>query len=127
MRIQCPPISASDRDAGAIEMAYANAERAGVADSINFSCRTVSAIEPSGLGWVVTNPPYGVRVSSNKNLRNLYAQFGNILRKKCHGWHVTVLCSDYQLLGNIGVPFDTSLSLVNGGIPVKLARGTVED
>jgi putative N6-adenine-specific DNA methylase len=127
LQAQCPLISASDRDAGAIEMAQANAERAGVADNIDFSCRAVSAIEPSGIGWVVTNPPYGVRVRSNKDFRNLYAQFGNILREKCQGWHITVLCSDYQLLGNIGLRLETSLSLVNGGISVKLARGIVEE
>jgi putative N6-adenine-specific DNA methylase len=124
-RVAVPHITASDRDAGAVEMAQANAERAGVADCIEFSCRAVSAIEPSGTGWVVTNPPYGVRVSAHKDLRNLYAQFGNILRQKCPGWHLTVLCSDLQLLGNIGLPLETSLSLVNGGLPVKLARGIV--
>jgi putative N6-adenine-specific DNA methylase len=106
-------------------MAQANAERAGVADCIEFSCRAISAIEPSGIGWVVTNPPYGVRVSAHKDLRNLYAQFGNILRQKCPGWYFTVLCSDLQLLGNLGLPLETSLSLVNGGLPVKLARGIV--
>jgi putative N6-adenine-specific DNA methylase len=124
-RITIPHIIASDRDAGAIEMAQANAERAGVADCIEFSCRAVSAIEPSGTGWVVTNPPYGVRVSAHKDLRNLYAQFGKILRQKCSGWHVAVLCSDLKLLGNIGLPLETSFSLVNGGLPVKLARGIV--
>ncbi len=125
MQTDCPPIYASDRDAGAIEMAEANAARAGVEEIIEFSCRAVSAIEPFGTGWVVTNPPYGVRVSSNKDLRNLYAQFGNILRDRCRGWKVALLCNDYQLLGNIGLQFDTSLTMVNGGIPVKLARATV--
>jgi putative N6-adenine-specific DNA methylase len=126
VRNQSAAIGASDRDAGAINMARANAERAGVAEYIDFSCRAISAIEPSGIGWVVTNPPYGIRVSSNKDLRNLYAQLGNVLRLKCRGWHVNVLCNDYQLLGNIGLQFDTSLSFVNGGLPVKFARGTVE-
>ena len=62
-----PPIQASDRDAGAIKMAQANAERAGVADGIEFTCRAVSAIQPpQGPGWVVTNPPYGLRVSAGQ-------------------------------------------------------------
>ncbi len=70
------PILASDRDAGAIQMARANAERAGVADLIEFRCQAVSSITPpAGPGWVVTNPPYGLRVSQGKDLRDLYAQF----------------------------------------------------
>jgi putative N6-adenine-specific DNA methylase len=74
-------ILASDRDAGAIEMARQNAERAGVAQVIEFSQRAVSAIEPSpGPGWVVTNPPYGQRVRGGRDLRDLYARFGDVLR-----------------------------------------------
>jgi putative N6-adenine-specific DNA methylase len=122
-----PPILASDRDAGAIESARANAERAGVAGCIEFSRRAVSAIEPPpGPGWVVTNPPYGVRVSSGRDLRNLYAQFGNVLRTRCPGWHVAVLCGSEQLIRSTGLKFDEArLSLVNGGLKVKLAKGVI--
>jgi putative N6-adenine-specific DNA methylase len=118
-------IAASDRDAGAIEMARANAERAGVGDAIEFSCRAVSAIEPQGVGWVVTNPPYGLRVSANKDLRNLYAQLGNVLRMKCPGWRVAILCSDLSLIHQTGLNLDTSLAMVNGGVGVRLAQGMI--
>jgi putative N6-adenine-specific DNA methylase len=121
-----PVIQASDRDAGAVRMAQENAERAGVADYIKFSCRAVSAIgPPDEPGGVVTNPPYGLRVSEGKDLRNLYAQFGNVLRAKCPGWQVTVLCNDMKLLGQMGIKLDTSLVFVNGGVNVKVARGHV--
>jgi putative N6-adenine-specific DNA methylase len=121
-----PLILASDRDAGAIKMAQANAERAGVTDFIEFKCQAVSSITPPpGPGWVVTNPPYGLRVSEGKDLRNLYAQFGNVLRQHCPGWDVSVLCSDPALLGQMRIPLDTSLGLVNGGVRVRLGRGVV--
>ncbi len=119
-------IVASDRDAGAIAMAQANAERVGVADQIQFFCQAVSAIEPGGTGWIVTNPPYGLRVRSQKDLRNLYAQMGKVLRMKCPGWHVAILCSELPLLHATGLHLDTSLSLVNGGVSVRLGRGEVE-
>ncbi len=119
-------ILASDRDAGAIKMAHANAERAGVEDIIEFKCQAVSAImPPAGLGWVVTNPPYGVRVSEGKDLRNLYAQFGNVLRRQCPGWNVAVLCNDPILLGQMQMQLDASLGFINGGIGVRVARGVV--
>jgi putative N6-adenine-specific DNA methylase len=119
-------IIASDRDAGAIRIAKSNAERAGVAQYIEFSQRSVSAIDPVSEGWIVTNPPYGIRVRENKDLRNLYAQFGNVLRNKCPGWQVTVMCSDLSLLHQLKIPLDTSLSLINGGIPVRVGRGVVQ-
>ena len=118
-------ILASDRDAGAIQMAQANAGRIGLEQEVEFSCRAVSAIEPVGTGWVVTNPPYGLRVSANKDLRNLYAQFGKVLKSKCPLWHLAILCNDLQLLRSTGLQLDTGLSLMNGGIPVRLARGIV--
>ncbi len=119
-------IMASDRDAGAIQMAQSNAERAGVSQSIQFSCRAVSAIEPPAApGWIVTNPPYGVRVSSNHDLRNLYAQMGKVFRLKCPGWNFGLLCSDMKLLGNTGLEYAGMLNLVNGGIGVKFATGKV--
>jgi len=94
--------------------------------NIQFSCQAISAIEPPGSpGWIVTNPPYGVRVSANHDLRNLYAQLGKTLRSKCLGWNFGILCSDLQLLGNTGLEYTNMLNLVNGGIDVKLALGQV--
>lgn len=120
------PIFASDRDAGAIEMAKANAERAGVLKNIEFTCQAVSSLQPpAGPGWVITNPPYGVRVASSKDLRNLYARFGQLLREHFPGWQLAVLCSENALLNQMGLPLDRSLGLVNGGIPVRLARATL--
>src|SRR4030042_1131576 len=98
-----PEIIASDRDAGAIQAARANAERAGVADCIEFSRKAISAIDPPpGLGWVVTNPPYGVRLKKTDDLRNLYAQLGKVLRTRCPGWRGTVLCGRVQLIRSTG-------------------------
>jgi putative N6-adenine-specific DNA methylase len=127
-----PTILASDRDAGAIQMARENAARAGVEDCIEFKCQAVSSITPpalrlrSGRGWVVTNPPYGRRVRSGADLRNLYARFGDVLREKCPGWDVSVLCSDMALLGQMRLGLDTTLGFVNGGLQVRLGRGTVD-
>jgi putative N6-adenine-specific DNA methylase len=122
-----PKMIASDRDAGAIQAAQANAERAGVADCIEFSCKAISAIDPPPFpGWVVTNPPYGVRLSRTNDLRNLYAQLGKVLRTRCPGWHVTVLCDRVQLIRSTGLEFDKGISMTNGGLKVRLVRGLVK-
>ncbi|MEP7356269.1 MAG: class I SAM-dependent RNA methyltransferase [Anaerolineales bacterium] len=123
-----PIIQASDRDAGAIAAAQANAQRAGVADAIEFTHRAISAIEPpAGPGWVVTNPPYGVRLEGRDDLRNLYAQFGNTLRLRCPGWRAAFLCASLALARATGLPLDASqtLPLVNGGLRVQLFQARV--
>ena len=123
-----PQIAASDRDAGAIGSARANAQRAGVADRIDFSCRALSAIEPPpGPGWVVTNPPYGVRIGRPDDLRNLYAQFGKVMRGSCPGWQVVMLCADVRLARASGLTLVDIAAFENSGMRVKLMRGRAQD
>lgn len=116
-----PHILASDRDAGAIEAAKANAARAGVAEAVDFSVKAVSAVEPPpGRGWVVTNPPYGVRVSEGKDLRDLYASLGKVLKAKARGWDVSLLTSEDVLARAAGLNLEPGLSTLNGGLSVRV-------
>lgn len=110
-----------DRDNGAIRMAVANASRAGQKDRIQFHQQSISELRPAQApGWLVTNPPYGVRLSPNKDLRDLYARFGTVLRDHFQGWRVGILCNDPRLIGNLGLlqPLSTE-HWINGGVPVK--------
>ncbi|MEO8908796.1 MAG: class I SAM-dependent RNA methyltransferase [Gemmatimonadaceae bacterium] len=113
----------SDRDEGAIEAATRNAERAGVADNMRFFPGALSgSIEAAGdpangTGWILTNPPYGVRVGESSDLRNLYAKLGSMLRAK-EGWRLGVLTSDLDLVRQTKLPLRPRFSTSNGGIPV---------
>jgi len=119
-------VMGSDRDAGAVEVAIANAERAGVADDVEWRRASISAIEPpSTRGWIVTNPPYGRRVGDRKRLRDLYAQVGNVLRAKCRGWELAMLTAHRELEQQTGLPLETRLRTENGGLRVRLMCGRV--
>lgn len=121
-----PIIQASDRDAGAIQMAKDNARRAGVANHIQFTCQSFSAINPpQEQGWIVTNPPYGVRISSGKDLRNLYSHLGDVLRQKCPDWIFSILCSDDFLMGHTHLPVEQRMSFANGGLRVTMSTGRI--
>ncbi len=119
-------IHASDRDAGAASATGANAERAGVAGCLVITTRALSSIEPPpGPGWLVTNPPYGIRTGDRDRLRNLYAQLGNVARARCPGWTVAMLAADRALAGHTGLGLSTRVRTANGGIPVEILVGTV--
>jgi len=123
-----PPIVASDRDQGAVEAALDNAGRAGVESCIAFSRRPVSDIDPpGGCGWIVTNPPYGVRLSQSRDLRDLHASFGHVLRDKCPGWKLTMLCGNASLQRATGLDFGQATSVTNGGLKVRLVSGRVPE
>jgi putative N6-adenine-specific DNA methylase len=120
------PILGSDRDEGAVAAAHANAERAGVVSDVVFRRAAISAIEPPELpGWLVTNPPYGVRVGERVKLRNLFAQLGNVARRRCPGWRVAFVSAHKELERQTGISLEARLETLNGGIRVRLVQGTV--
>jgi putative N6-adenine-specific DNA methylase len=117
-------ILGADRDAGAVQAAARNAERAGVSENVRFSAEAVSgsiaAIDDSAKesGWILTNPPYGIRVGESDDLRNLYAKLGSALKSK-PGWRLGVLTSDWALVRQTRLPLRPRFSTSNGGIPVS--------
>jgi putative N6-adenine-specific DNA methylase len=113
-------IQGSDRNIGSIENARKNAEKAGVNRFIEWKNQSISDVKPYGQpGWIITNPPYGLRISSNKDIRNLYAQFGNVLRQKFQGWNVIFLCNSVNLANQTRLKPKSLLSFSNGGINVQ--------
>jgi len=120
-------IVGSDRDAGAIEAARGNAARAGVTDDVAFAVHALSAapIPEHARGWIVTNPPYGVRVGESGRVRDLWAQLGKVLRARAPGWEVALLSPDQSLERALGFPLRMAARTTNGGIPVRLMVGQV--
>ncbi len=117
------PILGSDRDAGAVRAAVANAERAGVLGDIEFRQVPLSTLRaPAGPGWLVTNPPYGVRVGEADRLRDLYARLGSVLGTEFAGWAAVMLSANRALEAQTGRPWQEIWRSRNGGIPVRLVR-----
>jgi 23S rRNA G2445 N2-methylase RlmL len=102
----------------------ANARRAGVALEIDARHATVSAfaatVPPHQTGWIITNPPYGRRVSRRADARDLFARFGDVVRSSFPGWGVAVLAADPRALGHARLGLEERLRTRNGGIPVRL-------
>ena len=120
-------IVGSDRDAGAIQSARDNAERAGVAADVELAVHALSAMRlpEADRGWIVSNPPYGVRVGDGGGVRDLWAQLGNVLRRRAPGWRVTLLSPDPALDRQLQIPMRLVARTTNGGIPVRIVSGVV--
>ncbi|WP_119303630.1 THUMP domain-containing class I SAM-dependent RNA methyltransferase [Dongia deserti] len=115
----------SDRDAGAIRMSRANAERAGVAALTEFKQQALSALTaPSGQpGLVIVNPPYGARIGEKKGLMSLYRALGQTLGARFAGWRVGLVTNETWLAEATGLPFGPPQGPVShGGIRVSLFR-----
>jgi putative N6-adenine-specific DNA methylase len=121
-----PPVVGFDRDEGAIVAARANAERAGLTGKVGFDAASISVLRvPEGApGWIVTNPPYGIRVGEQGEVRRLYAAFGRAVRERAPGWHLAMLSPDPRLDAIAGTEagrrLEERLRTRNGGIPVRV-------
>lgn len=114
------PIVGADRDEGAIRAATENAARARVEGQIEFVVSAVSeASVEADPGWVVTNPPYGVRVGTSRELRNLYARLGAVMRERFGGWRLAFLSADHALEAQLRMELEVLFRTTNGGIPVR--------
>ncbi|WP_319825536.1 class I SAM-dependent RNA methyltransferase [Thalassovita sp.] len=115
----------SDRDAGAIRMSQANAERAGVSDWTRFQMKPISDITPPDgpAGLVIINPPYGARIGNKKPLFGLYGALGSVLMERFKGWRVGIVTSDSGLAKATALPFlPPSPPIAHGGLKVRLFR-----
>jgi putative N6-adenine-specific DNA methylase len=116
---EMPPIIAVDHDAGAVAAAKANAQRAGV--DIELHCAALSKLEsPGGRGMLICNPPYGKRLSASKDLRDLYATLGKVVRARFGSWRVALLVADRRVAEHSGLAFQEAFRSENGGIPIRL-------
>ena len=93
------PILASDRDAGAVDAMWANAERAGVAALVQGEAAPLSAAPGWSVlaergGIVVTNPPFGRRVGRSADLRPVYQRLGRLVAESPHGVRLAMIVSD---------------------------------
>ncbi len=117
-------ISAGDRDDGAVRAMQENAERAGVAADITVARATIAMLPPDdGEGWLVTNPPYGARIDDGRDLRDLYATLGRMMREQRPGWRLALLDADRRLSGQLGMPLQPVWRSENGGLAVELLVG----
>jgi len=112
-----------DIDATAIEAATSNVAGLGLERLVTLSrddARTVAAPAPSGI--VVTNPPYGIRLGADDDLRAIYAEFANNLKRQFAGWSAWLLCGELSLVKAIRLAPSRKIPLYNGAIECRLVE-----
>ncbi len=115
-------IYGSDISARSLGIARENIKGAGMAKYIELN--KVSALEverPAKDCLIVTNPPYGERISS-EDIFQLYAGFGTVLKHKFAGCSAWIISSDKSLLDKIGFKPSRKVKLLNGSLECSFNR-----
>lgn len=111
-------IYASDIDSNAIEIATENAIEAGVDDCITFERKDFRKVNTGDdYGVIISNPPYGERLSEIKEVKTLYKDMGKIFNR-LDTWSKYIITSyeDFEKL--YGKDADRKRKLYNGRIKV---------
>ena len=121
-------IYASDISPKAIRIAKENARAAGVLELIDFKEMDFASYKesdvPSEMGYIVTDPPYGIRMRNN-DMAELYAMIGDQLSNLFKGWKTTIMAADSELLSNIAMKPERVNSLYNGAVFCQAAHYSI--
>lgn len=110
----------SDIDADALELAKANAQRAGVLNNISWKEADLRNFTPeTEKGTLICNPPYGERMLDIQQANELYRIMGKKFDKK-RGWSYSIISPSEQFESLFGRRADKRRKLYNGMIKCQL-------
>lgn len=111
-------IYGTDIDHRMIEIAKANAKKAGVGESIRFKQMQLKDFTTeTEFGILISNPPYGDRLLDEEEVQALYRQMGDVYRQM-PTWSKYILTSDETFEQHYGARATKKRKLYNGALKV---------
>ena len=116
----------------AISKCRENLKQAGMTDRIRVSHRELKDLKPlthqaqQQLGLVITNPPYGERLSEVADMQYLYQHLGERLSQDFIGWELAVFTGNSELGKAVGLRSHKQYSFYNGAIKSQLLMYSLE-
>ncbi|MEO9945374.1 bifunctional 23S rRNA (guanine(2069)-N(7))-methyltransferase RlmK/23S rRNA (guanine(2445)-N(2))-methyltransferase RlmL [Paraglaciecola sp.] len=122
-------IYANDIDKSVVEIAKENARIAGVADCITFSTNDACkfGLLSDDTGYIVTNPPYGERLSDSNKLIPTFQKWGVALKQNFKQWNLSILTSDRDLLRQMKLSSKKEYKLMNGKLECVLVNFELDE
>lgn len=115
------PIFGSDLYGDVLATARANLSDAGFSELVTLKQANVLEVSaPASSGFLVTNPPYGVRIGEQQQLIEFYPKLGDALKKKFSGWTVYIITADPLLPKSIRLTPTRRIPLFNGALECRL-------
>ena len=117
-------IIASDLEPHFVKAARANALRARVEKHLTFSVTNFLDIDTAAMspGILVTNLPYGDRLSTKEELEIFYRKIGDTLKSRFQGWQVYLLTAFDAPHKAIGLRPSAKIPIKNGAIDCRLLK-----
>ncbi len=109
-------IYGSDQDGRVLSIARKNIELAGVEKVFVQKLPVKDLYSRFERGKIITNPPYGLRLSEEEAVQALYTEMGQIFLERFPKWSYYVLTSHEQFETYFGLKATKNRKLYNGGV-----------
>lgn len=120
------PFQGFDIDSDSVERARSNIERAGLSGFIEIDQGDFTALDqqtslPKGEGWILANPPYGVRLGRKEDLFATYKILGEQL-KAFEGSQLGIVSSNPELIKAMALRATKKWTLQAGGHALTISH-----
>jgi 23S rRNA (guanine2445-N2)-methyltransferase / 23S rRNA (guanine2069-N7)-methyltransferase len=120
-----PMIIGYDADPQVVAVARKNITNAGLGDRITIKQRQLARLHPpTSEGVLLTNPPYGERLSEKEAVKYLYRALGRTFRQDFPGWKLGFFTANPDLADMTGVSWQERHRLYNGPLKCRLLTAT---
>ncbi|HRD88079.1 MAG TPA: THUMP domain-containing protein [Accumulibacter sp.] len=111
----------SDISPVAVRATLANLDRAGLLPAVRLAAGDLLEIEaPAASGIMVSNSPYGERVSDDDELARFYPLLGSALKRRFAGWTCCLISADTRLPRMVRLTPSRKTPLFNGALECRL-------
>jgi 23S rRNA G2445 N2-methylase RlmL len=112
-----------DIDRRAIAAAKDNARNAGVDHVIEFKTQSVATVEPPvEKGLLIVNPPYGVRIGDEDNIKDVYRDLSFTMKHRFKGWDCWILSGNKDLITDLRLKSNRKVFVYNGNIECRFLK-----
>lgn len=118
-------ISGSDRSETAIAATKANINCFAQGAKIDLQVRSFSSIRSLQDRVILTNPPYGLRMETDVDIRDFMKQLGDFLKQHCRGTDTYLYFGNRDLIKSIGLKPSWKKVLISGGLDGRLVKYSI--
>ena len=119
-----PQFIGYDADPKVVAAARKNVIAAGLREVIVIKQRQLARLEsPGPRGCLLTNPPYGERLSEKEVVKYLYRCLGRVFRTRFQGWSLGFFTANPDLAEMVGIQWQEKHRLFNGPIKCQVLVG----
>ncbi len=115
-------ISGSDISEKAVKAARINCRKLPAGERIHIGIRPFDDIESLENVTIITNPPYGIRMGHEEQLKSMIKAFGDFMKNRCKGSSAYLYFGNRELIKSVGLKPAWKKPLTSGGLDGRLVK-----